>query len=998
MFGSVPITVLDDEKAPKLTLAVPKNIAEGAAKSIGHIKLDGPVDVDVLVKLGQNPKGRVNCPKNVVIRARKTTGEFKIGAVDDGAINGDAAITIAASAAGISTSSARTLVVDNEPLNLRLKLPAEVVEGTAATGSVELSGRITKALTVTLKNGDPSRLGMPTTVTIPAGHSSASFDLIAKDRFENVSVTNVSIQATAPKFTKATGKTRVREIVVTLRVKSLDLATNDLLWDAQRQVIYASVPASAGEPCGNHVVAINPATRTITASLAVNQGPGQLAITSGGEYLYVARNGNGSILKIALSSFTESQNFAVGADPYYGTLYAEDICTVAGQPDLLVVAQYRKGVSPRHNRVVVYDNGVARAVKTRDHTGSNAIEPSADPNIFFGYNTESSEFGFRRIQLNATGLTELSVNETLLDGYNLDIRSDGDRVYSTNGVALDGKLSAIRGSFPLPSSTNLVCPDQATNRVYFMEARESYSDQYARIVAYDPVTFLPVHGVTLPQLAESPGSFIRWGDSGLAYRTAGTVVFVTDKELVPSGPPADLSVTVQAAPNPATVSGKLIYTINVTNAGPNAAANVVVNAALSPRQSVFSTSATKGSRLVSGLNVSLTLASLAAGATETPTVVSTPQSAGSLICTTGVSSEAVDPNSANNAGFKLVSVGFQTAINKVNELNLAANDIVADPKRKLLWASIPGTEAAPLGKSVVSIDPLTGLVSDPLPINANPNPGSMALSANGRYLYIGLADAPEVHRIDLDTVGYPAVRIPLGLSQWGSANYAQDIKVLEGDGTSFIFAGSGDHAAAIFDGTVRRPDRTSIYSVDSLARTGTSGVFIGYDNYTSGFELTRLSATATGVSTLLKFSNVVSNYGVTIAGDGNFVLSSNGRLGDSRTLTLIADLAVSGKPCVDAANQRVYMASGGSLLAYQTATGNPAGTFALRSAGSSDWPQQCIRWGTDGLAVLGNDGKIAIARWSLAVPAAPPRSPGFACGCRHCPGGSEARFGGGRPV
>src|SRR6185436_19074715 len=106
----------------------------------------------------------------------------------------------------------------------------------------------------------------------------------------------------------------------------------------------------------------------------------------------------------------------------------------------------------------------------------------------------------------------------------------------------------------------------------------------------------------------------------------------------------------------------------------------------------------------------------------------------------------------------------------------------------------------------------------------------------------GLRDSPEVFRLDLNPGG-SALRIPLGLSQWGSANYAEDIEPLPGDGTSFLMAGSDDHSAVVFDGTVRRQNRTGIYTVDRVEKTGTPGIYIGYNSYTSGFDLSRLSVT-----------------------------------------------------------------------------------------------------------------------------------------------------------
>jgi uncharacterized repeat protein (TIGR01451 family) len=964
--ASIPVRILDNEQAPTLSLRIPKRLIEGEDKSTGSVTLDRPADVDIALELDHTPKGRISCPRSVIIPAGDTRRDFGIGANEDSKINGDSLVTVAARSPGITTSIRTIRVKDNESTELDLKLPEQVVEASPAIGSVEISGKMDHAVDITLLNDASSRLTMPKSVRIPAGKTKVEFTLNAVDTTDGDSTVNVSIRANAKKFSSSEASTVVREIAGLPRIRSIPLATNDLVWDAVSGLIYASVPSSAGAPYGNHIIALDPDSLQITASLEVYQEPGQLALTSGGEFLYVVCNGNGTISKIALADFTVSQVFAVGTDPDYGTLFAEDICTVAGQPNLLVVSQYRKSVSPRHDGVAVYDNGVARAVKSQDHTGSNVIEPSADPTIFFGYNNETTEYGFRRIKLDASGMTELDVNTGLIDGFYTDIHSDGDMVISTSGVVVDGAHLKRAGTYPISSYPGAICLDHTSNRVYFMMSDSDDWVHFNKIVAFDPSTRTPICEMTLANAADSPASLIRWGSSGLAYRTAKDVVLITNEQLVPGGPPADLAVTVQASPIPATAGLPLTYTVQVTNSGPNVAHNVVVSASLSPRQKVKSTNSPHGSPIVSGRKVSLTVATIASGATKSLTVAATPLSAGSVNCTASAASNAVDPDYTNNTGFELVSVGFQSTIDSVNSLYLKANNLVYDSTRQLLWASIPDTVDAPLGRSVVSIDPLTGLLSDPLPLNANPHAGSMALSANGRYLYVGLTDVPDVHRIDLESEEKAAARISLPLSQWQDANYARDIEVLDGDGTSFIYTGTDDHSAAVMDGTVKRATRTSIYSVDRLARSGTPGIFIGFD----GDDLSRLSVTPAGVSVSLKQAYVIGGYATEITGDGDFVLSSTGRLIDGRTLTLIADLSTYGAPCLDAANQRAYMVSGNVLYVFNVTNGNPIRSYNLRSSESGDWAERCIRWGVDGLAVLGNDGIIHIARLSLVNPAA----------------------------
>jgi hypothetical protein len=246
------------------------------------------------------------------------------------------------------------------------------------------------------------------------------------------------------------------------------------------------------------------------------QDPKQLALTSGGEILYAALDGNGTIARINPATMTVASTFAVGTSPNYGTLYVDDMSTVAGQPNLLVISQKRLSVTPRHNGVAVYDNGVARPTKTQDHTGSNLIEPSADPGILFGYNTESTENGFRRLRLDASGISEIEVNRDLLQGFADDIRSDGNTVFSSSGVVLDGAQMRRLGTFPVRGP---VCPDLTANRVYFIESEDP---DYYWSATYDKIGVQIHHVLEHPEAhaacgGDLPRSFIRWGTNGLAF-------------------------------------------------------------------------------------------------------------------------------------------------------------------------------------------------------------------------------------------------------------------------------------------------------------------------------------------------------------------------------------------------------------------------------------------------------------------------------------------------
>jgi len=367
-------------------------------------------------------------------------------------------------------------------------------------------------------------------------------------------------------------------------------------------------------------------------------------------------------------------------------------------------------------------------------------------------------------------------------------------------------------------------------------------------------------------------------------------------------------------------------------------------------------------------DISLSLEDLNVSEVVTLTVTTMPAESGTVSCRASVNSSSIDPDFGNNSAIKLLNVSYQSTPDTINALQLAATNFIYDPGRNLIWAALPGTVEAPLGRSIVSINLSTGAFSDPIPLLASPSSSALALSPNGRYLYVGLTDTPEVARIDLHTSPYFPVRVPLGLSRSNTPNYAGDIEVLDGDGTSFIIASAEDHGAAVYDEAVRRPNRTSGYTADRLERLGGSGRFLGLNLSSSVNTLTHLDVTTAGVSVTSSIDNLI-NYSTDIRAGGGLALSSSGRLLDTSTLTLVSNLGVTGTPCLDSANGRAYLVDDATLYGFSTSTFGSTGSLLLTTDTIPlGWAMKCVRWGLDGFAVLGRDGTISIVRWSQIIP------------------------------
>ncbi|MDB6139438.1 MAG: Conserved repeat domain protein [Verrucomicrobiaceae bacterium] len=951
-------TATVDNETHDLTLVLPATFLE-ATTAGGTVEISGTLTSDLVVNLTSSKTASLTVPASVTILKGSTLASFTLTAVDNALRDGSRVVNISAQATGFISATQPTTVQDNEVTGYTL-IGVPDIAALSQPFSFTIKGLDVEGGVI---DGGATGTVLNLSVVLPSGATQAATPATAT-LYSGASAPTVTLPAglTGPlrlRVRDAAGNTGDSNSFET-SMRVLNQAVNDLIWDATSSRFYAAVGSAAGGSYANKVVVIDPTTLQITGSVITGQNPRQLAITSGGEYLYVSLDANGTIARINLATMTVAATFALGANGS-GPYYAEDISTVAGQPNVLVVALYVKNTSPRHVGVAVYDNGVARAGKSQTGDGSNAIEPSSDPTVFFGYDQDSSEFGFRRLLTTSAGISETQVNETLISGYEVDIRSEGNRVFATSGVVVDGPLLRSLGKVILPTGGGPVCPAAAVNRVYYIEPQDSYPYSFNKIGAYDINNLSLIRRLSFAPLASAPTSFVRWGATGLAFATSSTVVLVNSTQLVPGDPAADLAVTVQATPNPALTTAPLTYTVQATNQGPNIAHNVVLSATLSSGQTLQSAVAGSGTATTTSSVTTLPVGNLAVGATATLTLTTLSPIAGRVSCNAGINSTAIDLDVSNNTAFKEVGVAFPSVTDTVNTLRLVASNLIYDALRSVLWVTTPDTVSAPLGRALISINPVNGLMSDPVAINATPAPGCIALSANGRYLYVGLLDVSEIARFDLTTSPVTTLRIPMAVTQYGYADHAQDIEVLDGDGTSFIVSGTESHSASVYDGAVRRTNRTDPYTVDRLERTPGASVFMGYSN-----DSYRVLTVAPAGVTITKEFYYSLNYTSEIRTSSNLLLSSAGGLYNSSTMALLFNLGTVGEPCLDASAHKAYLVRGNSLHGFDTTSGQPIGSLPLPVTDPGDWAQSCVRWGADGFGILSSDGSLYIARWHLA--------------------------------
>ncbi|MBW3623672.1 MAG: DUF11 domain-containing protein, partial [Armatimonadetes bacterium] len=759
-------------------------------------------------------------------------------------------------------------------------------------------------------------------------------------------------------------------------VRKLNLPTRDLLYDAETQRIYASVPDGVGD-IGNSITAIDPATRAIGPSVPVGSDPGKLARSSDGQYLYVALDGESKINRISLATLTPGTPYSIATGSIQYTVL--DLEALPGNPNAVVAVRREK--STRGTRaVVVYENGVAR---WNTSGGSSVIEFGSSPDRLYGFDnvvgsSPTTNYSFYRMRVGASGVRIVDVSRELIRQAPTDFRHADGRLYTTQGKIIDPEARIVIGT--LAGASGPVLPDPEKRRVYHL----SGSGAATKLLAYDLDTLILVGSLNLPDAMGSTGSLIRWGEDGLAFRTSQNQVFLIRTPLVPSSnSAADLSVSVADSPDPAQVGSAMAYAVTVTNHGPSAVAGVAVEGALDPAFKYVASEAPQGSCSEAGGRVRCALGTLDVGASATVRVSVQVQSPGWIVQPFQAVSLLSDPRKGNNTDSEATEVRFPAG-SAMNRYSLPTNDLLYDGKRRRLYASIP-SRAAEIGDRVVSLDPSTGALDWQLSVGKEPN--KLALSDDSRYLYVGVDGEGAVRRIDLEG---PAadLRFALGVTASSTPYVAHDLEVLPGNPNAVAVSRSPLGGIVVYDGGIPRPKVAGPLKSDTTSYVSTQNFEIEFSPTASRLYATdrtylnRMAVDATGVTP--EAPALDSKLHLNLAEfkfDGKYLYSPNGRVFDPEALREVegyvppvTELYPWGSVTPpfrraepDPAGGRDFfvttLTNGTSVHAYDRGTTRWLGTIPL--PGVAGIPTHLLRWGLDGLALRLNDSSLLLARTPL---------------------------------
>ncbi len=302
-------------------------------------------------------------------------------------------------------------------------------------------------------------------------------------------------------------------------------ATKDLAYDEVRGRLYVAA-ARRGEQnfaSANTVFSIDPVSGTVVDSLVLGGSLTQVALSSDGNTLYVARKeANSAIVRIDLAAWiaTVAVAFPGAADPY-------TFAVAPGKPETLAVVRVASNREP--DRLEIWRDGVR--LVDRIETRVTTIGFGDVPGRLYGLSAGSGFLDLARYEVSDTGVRLLSSDAIGIGGNSGSPYLQNGKVYLSDGTVVDGEdRTVVAGGLPAPLGLNGSAPwihtvarSPSAGRLLALHV-ESYG---ALLTAYDESTREEIASVQLLINGFPVSRLVRWGDRGLAYATNGQLVLVT---------------------------------------------------------------------------------------------------------------------------------------------------------------------------------------------------------------------------------------------------------------------------------------------------------------------------------------------------------------------------------------------------------------------------------------------------------------------------------------
>jgi hypothetical protein len=722
-------------------------------------------------------------------------------------------------------------------------------------------------------------------------------------------------------------------------VSSLALLANDLVWSPSRGKLLVTVNSNQANWAGV-LASVDPLTLEVTAERRLGPNVGRLAASDEGSRLYAALDYDVSCLDLATLSL--QRRFPL--DPLGGLLQVGDLEALHGSPDSVVAGR----LDSYSADLAVFDNGSIRSNIAALATKSFIIEQGSLPSPVLVEDFYAG--GFRRYTIDPSGATLLDVDNAILPQFTtMDLKWADGVLFSSVGLVLDPFTRTRAGVVTGITNNSPLCYDSTAQRVYYL----SPAGTNALLRAVDSTTLMTVGTKSIGGISGDPASLIRWGADGLAFRTTEGQMFVLRTGLIPSAPAADLGLSITASGSQAFVGSNFIYSVRVTNAGPNLATNSQVLIQLSANAGSLSVFSSQGTLVTNSQEIIASLGTLVVGNTALVSLSLFPTRPGALSISAKAVASSVDPDMANNS---------RSLTNPVVQfVALDSMVVLAQPTADLAYNNLTGRLYASGDSQITVINPALSRSDSfwALPGAA----GRLALSQDRNFLYTVLDAGYRLCRINVAT-GQPDFVFSPDDGSFGSLTAISDVAPVPGKSDAYVLCGGA--AIHVYDGLVRRP----VIMVDSAG-----AAFLQFGSYSdivygsAGTRLRTLTLDPSGIQ-----ETAWNDFAGPGLGDFQYengvLYTPGGAAIDPVAGLLLGQFTNLGTGTVvkpDTTNQRVFfvtkIGAAWQLRAYAPLTFGLVGSVTLSNLLGQ--PTRLVRWGEDGLAFGTTSNQLFLLRSSL---------------------------------
>ncbi len=808
------VTVADNESR-WLALELPGRLSEadGTDRS-ATVRLSGRASADLTVTLVSSDPSELVLPERVVVPAGQDRMTFPLTVPDDTEHDGTQTVQGTASAEGFDAGVASVLVADDDAHSFEVMLGVEAhfagqsfpVTLRALDVGGESIGTFAGQVTLSAQGA-----GGALTV-VPSGSVSFSGGVWTGDVTVDRSDVGVQVRVLGEGAAGVSTPFRVLPDPVRHRVS---LATADLAWSPHLGRLVATV-AETDPDFPNRVVTLDPRTGEVFSLIELERirraspldepGEGRLALSDDGTMLYVGTEGGSRLRQYALPGGTLVRDFAVGTNDDGSASIAFDWQVVPGQSERVVVAR-----TDGWNRgsVAVYDQGLLQSGRG-PYSSHVLIAPDGQSAFsYMGRALGDTLYGFA---LGPGGVVEVQVLPKTPFWFGGDVGLDRGLIHFACGWVYDPEVQNWARGFSLQGAVNQ----------YDNEGRMAFSadGQWVWFISgngrggqvlewFARPTAQAMRRVSLSAVGGGVRRLWLCGDDTLALHNGEAVVVLRSAAFLPAEAGVDLAVGYRPEREVAFAGEPFAYSVTVTNLGPRLATDVLLETRLPAGVTLVDAILGSGRWERMGNTGRAALGDLAPGAVAEVRFTVVAERGGWWFQDLTAVANEWDLAPGDNRSQARVSVALNVGRDGGGVLSLGARALAADPAGQRLYAS-HGSDGGPWADRVLVLNASSGEILDVL--SPGRNPGSLAVSAEGRYLYVGVEEQTAVSRIDL-AQGAVDVRWALGRTPDDWQLTVVGLAAVPGQPGSVAVllraskegSGSAGAGIAIYDGGVARP-------------------------------------------------------------------------------------------------------------------------------------------------------------------------------------------------